>query len=225
MALVEGEQAKGRDAIKTMEVALERLGDPETLRTNFMDSLSRLDRAYGKAGKFFEKRPDESSVRFALRGCGLFALGISLFIMALFVPTIVGITWLKGPDPGVMVFLPVFGLFIALYSTSTVFWGLLFDARAKTAKVKKEWGLYTAYGCVMVVLSILSGAVCMSIGHAFLQLALGNNHSQIYMFYAAAGVTVSGATLAVIAAWTIGELIIRPRIYNGIPGWPYRDVV
>ena len=183
IALVEDEHTQGRDNAATLEVALNRLGDPESLRTNFTESLSRLDRAYGKACHAFEKQPDESSLRFASRGCGYFALGISLFTATLLAPTIVGITWFKGPDPCVMVLLPIFGLFVVLYSSPTLFFGLLLDARTKKARVKGEWGAYTLYGFVLLVLSILSGTVCMGIGHVLLVSFLGNHHLHIYTFF------------------------------------------
>lgn len=221
--LVEDEQAQGRDNVKALEVALKRLGNPETLRTDFTESLSRLDRVYGKACHAFEKRPDESGLRFALRGFGYIVLGTSLLAATLFLPAILGIAWFQGPRPEVAPSLSALGLFFVLYLSLSMFFPLLVTSRWDRALKNKEWGVYALFGFLAVLMSILAGAVGIGIGYVLLVWSLGSHHPEVYVFVFENGLVVFVTTVGIIAALTIGVFYVQPRIYSPLPDWPYRS--
>lgn len=221
--LVKDERTRGRDNVKALEAALERLGDPEMLRTNFIDSLSRLDRAYGKAGKFFEKRPDECDLRYAIRCCGSFALGLSVLTTAFFLPATLIIGWFNDPGPGVGPFLSAFGLFLVLYLSATHFFSLLAASRWENALRNRNWGVYAVYGFLVVVLSLVSGIASILIARVLLVWSLGRHHPEVYGFVSVTEFTVFVATAGLITAGTIGVFWIQPRVYTPLPDWPYRS--
>ncbi len=221
--LVENERTQGRDNVEALDAALERLGDPETLRTNFTESLSRLDRVYGRVCQAFEKRPDESSLGFALRGFGYFVLGTSLLAATFFLPAIVGIAWFQGPRPEVAPFLSAFGLFLVLYLSLSMFFPLLVTSRWDKALKKKEWGVYALFSFLAVLMSILSGAVGIGIAYVLLVWSLGSHHPEVYVFVFENAFVVFVTTVGFIAALTIGVFYVQPRIYSPLPDWPYRS--
>lgn len=221
--LVEDERTHGRDSIEALDAALERLGNPETLRTDFTESLSRLDRVYGRVCHAFEKRPDESSLGFALRGFGYFVLGTSLLAATFFLPAILGIAWFQGPRPEVAPILSAFGLFLVLYLSLSMFFPLLLASRWDKALKKKEWGIYALFSFLVVLMSILSGAVGIGIAYVLLVWSLGSHHPEVYVFVFENGFVVFVTTVGIIAALTIGVFYVQPRIYSPLLDWPYRS--
>lgn len=212
-----------RDEPEALEEAMERLGEPETLRAQFVESLSQLDRFSGRIAIRLQRRQYESCLAYALRGSAFFAFCIGSFMAILIVPTIAGITLFKGPVPATVVLLSVLGTFAVVYSTATVFIAFLLDTPAERTRNDGCWFYYSGFVGLVFLVSILSGALAGFAGHAVAAAVLGARHEDVFMFDAAAAMTVVGGTISMIVATFAGGIGEGTKLRSRLPEWPFPD--
>lgn len=222
--LFEEESASTTDSDAASRRALERLGNPDVLRTQLRDSMKLADRIEGFVAYWTTLRRGVPLSHEILR----LSLSSFFLIFAMILALTVGL-WIspKGMTADKLLFMVTLGISVSLVYAAfgavypwaeDTFWGTANNRKPGLEFFKKA----LAWSIVSAVVIPASGIVVHFAGHAFLASMLGPEHRTVILFE-----FLNPALWRMLGGLVFVALhvaILSGRFFSGrLPDWPYAD--
>ena len=221
VSLYEIEQSKHTDEHIALESALQQQGNPEVLRSDFLNSFSLPERWLARFDNACEPKPDKPILHHATRMaalvfCSIFLLQLIPFCLALIVKR----------KSSIMYFLTSLGIAGCIYAASMVFLAFLFLPRMRSVlkdtshPVLRYLKLFQ-FAFVQTLLTYIAVGIAILLGHILLSSILGKQHVKVITLDYVCALWM-GVYTPIVTLLICPYMLIREAQNNKpLPDWPY----